>query len=355
MSPTAENNAVTLDELARRFGGEVVGRGDVTIKGINTLERAGAGEISFLANGRYRKLLATTGASAVIVAPSDRDAATIPRLVIDNPYLCFARVAGFFHPPEIPPAGVHLSAVIEPGAVVAATASIGPLTYVAAGARVGERCVLGSHVSVGSRVVLGDDTRLYPRVVIYADCEIGRRVILHAGVVVGADGFGLAQDDGHWVKIPQIGRVIIGDDVEVGANTTIDRGALDNTVLEEGVKLDNQIQVGHNVRIGAHTAIAGCVGIAGSASIGRHCTIGGSAGILGHLEICDNVHVSAFTLVTKSITRPGHYTSQLPLMTHEEWLKSASHLKHLDRLADKMQALQRRLKDAGQNDNQGKK
>ena len=343
MHSPPDKPVVTLDELARRCGGEVAGNGGVRLTGINTLEHAGDGEVSFLSSSKYRKLLQTTRAAAVIVAPADRDEITIPRLVVANPYLCFARVTAFFHPPERPLPGIHPSAVVEPGARVASSASIGPFAFVAAGADVGERCILGSHVSIGGDVSLGEETRLYPSVVIYPGCRIGKRVILHAGVVVGADGFGLAQDAGRWVKIPQVGRVIIGDDVEVGANTTIDRGALDDTVLDEGVKLDNQIQVGHNVKIGAHTAIAGCVGIAGSAKIGSHCTIGGSAGILGHLTICDNAHISAFTLITKSISQPGQYTSQLPVMTHEEWLKSASHLKHLDRLADKIKALQRSL------------
>jgi UDP-3-O-[3-hydroxymyristoyl] glucosamine N-acyltransferase len=339
----SQKNIITLDELADRFGGEVVGDGGVKLTGINTLERATAGEISFLSNVKYNKLLAATGASAVIVGPADRDATELPRLVTKNPYLYFAWVTAFFHPPAIPRTGIHPSAVIESGASIAASASVGPFAYIAEGATVGERCIIGSHVSIGQGVVIGDETQLYPRVVIYQDCRIGQRVILHAGVVIGADGFGLAQDQGRWVKIPQVGRVVIGDDVEVGANTTIDRGALDDTVIEEGVKLDNQIQVGHNVRIGANTAIAGCVGIAGSARIGRSCTIGGSAGILGHLEICDNAHISAFTLITKSIKKPGQYTSQLPVMTHEEWLKSASHLKRLDNLADKIKLLQQRL------------
>lgn len=343
MPPPLAEPGVTLAELAYRFGGEAVGAGDTRLTGINTLERAGAGEISFLANGKYRQQLQSTGASAVIVGTADKDATTLPRLVSPNPYLCFARITALFHPPPRPQPGVHCSAVVEPGAAIAASASVGPFVYVAANARVGERCVLGSHVAIGEGVNVGADTQIYPRVVIYPQCQIGERVILHAGVVVGADGFGLAADGGRWVKIPQVGRVVIGNDVEVGANTTIDRGALGDTVLEEGVKLDNQIQVGHNVKIGAHTAIAGCVGIAGSARIGRHCTIGGSAGILGHLTICDNAHVSAFTLVTKSIVKPGQYTSQLPLMTHAEWLKSASHFKRLDSLADKIKMLQQRL------------
>jgi UDP-3-O-[3-hydroxymyristoyl] glucosamine N-acyltransferase len=343
LHPPDASHAVTLDELARRFGGEVVGDGSVRLTGIGSLERAGATQISFLSNSRYRGLLETTNAAAVIVGPSDREATSIPRLVINNPYLYFARVTAFFYPPARPWPGIHPSAVVEEGASVAASASLGPFAFVAAGAYVGERCIIGSHVSIGAGTVVGEDSQLYPRVVVYADCEIGKRVILHAGVVIGADGFGLAQDAGRWVKIPQVGRVIIGDDVEVGANTTIDRGALDDTVIEEGVKLDNQIQVGHNVRIGAHTAIAGCVGISGSAKIGRHCTIGGGVGIVGHLEICDNAHVSGFTLISKSITKPGQYTSQLPQMTHAEWLKTAAHWRHLDTLAEKIKELKRRV------------
>lgn len=343
MHSPADKPVVTLDELARRFGGEVAGDGGVRLTGINSLERAGGDEVSFLSSHKYLKLLETTGAGAIILAPADRDTTSVPRLIIANPYLCFARVAAFFHPPQKPRPGIHPSALIEAGAKVAASASVGPFACVGADAVVGERCIIGSHVSIGADVSLGEDTQLYPRVVVYPGCRIGRRVILHAGVVVGADGFGLAQDGGRWIKIPQVGRVIIGDDVEVGANSTIDRGALDDTIIEEGVKLDNQIQVGHNVKIGAHTAIAGCVGIAGSATIGRHCTIGGGAGIVGHLEICDNVHISGFTLISKSITKPGQYTSQLPQMTHAEWLKSASHWRHLDSLVDKIKALQRRL------------
>ncbi|MES2355713.1 MAG: UDP-3-O-(3-hydroxymyristoyl)glucosamine N-acyltransferase [Pseudomonadota bacterium] len=345
MQPSTEKMVVTLEELGRRLGAEVIGDGSIQLVGINTLEHAGPGEISFLSNSKYKKFLASTKASAVIVGTGERDIIALPHLISRNPYLCFARVTSLFHPPVLPQPGIHPSAVVEPGASVAASASVGPFAYIADGAIIRKHCIIESHVSIGRGVVIGESTRIYPRVVIYADCEIGQRVILHAGVVIGADGFGLAQDEGRWVKIPQIGRVVIGDDVEIGANTTIDRGALEDTVVEEGVKLDNQIQVGHNVRIGAHTAIAGCVGIAGSAKIGRHCTIGGSAGILGHLEICDNAHVSAFTLITKSIKTPGQYTSQLPVMSHEEWLKSASHIKSLDRLAEKIKRLQQRVDD----------
>ncbi len=337
-SPTA-----TLAELVRQFGGEIEGDAATAVHGINTLERAGPGDISFLTNPKYRAQLAATHAGAVIVAAADRDATPLPRIVTPNPYLYFARVTALFHPAETPPPGVHPSAVVEAGAMIDPSACIGAFVLVGAGAKIGARAVLGSHASIGHNVTLGDDVLLYPRVVIYPGCVIGDRVILHAGVVIGSDGFGLAQDRGRWVKIPQVGKVIVGSDCEIGANTTVDRGALDDTVLEEGVKLDNQIQIGHNVRIGAHTAVAGCVGISGSAKIGARCTIGGGVGIAGHLSICDDAHVSGFTLVNKSITHPGQYTSQLPLMTHEQWLRSASHLRRLDRLSERLRAVESRL------------
>jgi UDP-3-O-[3-hydroxymyristoyl] glucosamine N-acyltransferase len=333
---------VTLAELAIHFGGEVEGDGSVAVNGIGTLESAREGQLSFLSNSKYRRQLADSKASAVIVGEADRDASSLPRIVTANPYLYFARVAQFFHPPPPIVPGIHPNAVVDEGSMVASTSSVGPFAYVGRNVRIGERCMIANHVSIADRVTLGDDCRLLPGVVIYADCHLGDRVILHSGVVIGADGFGLAPDQGRWVKIPQVGRVIIGDDVEIGANTTIDRGALDDTVLEEGVKLDNQIQVGHNVRIGAHTAIAGCAGLAGSAKIGKRCTIGGSAGISGHLEICDDAHISAFTMISKSITKPGRYTSQLPQMSHEEWRNSAPYIRRLDELADKIKALQKR-------------
>lgn len=333
---------VTLNELADRFGGEVTGDGSVRLSALGTLERAEKGQLSFLANSKYRRQLADSKASAVIVGEADRDATTLPRIVTPHPYLYFARVAAFFFPPPPIVPGVHRSAVVEAGSAIGSSSSVGALAYVGKDVVVGERCMISNHVSIADGVTLGDDCRLFAGVVIYADCHIGSRVILHSGVVIGADGFGLAPDQGRWVKIPQGGRVIIGDDVEIGANTTVDRGALDDTVLEEGVKLDNQIQVGHNVQIGAHTAIAGCAGLAGSAKIGKRCTIGGSAGISGHIELCDDVHVSAFTMISKSITKPGRYTSQLPQMTHAEWRNSAPYIRRLDDLAAELKALQKR-------------
>jgi UDP-3-O-[3-hydroxymyristoyl] glucosamine N-acyltransferase len=222
---------------------------------------------------------------------------------------------------------VDATASVAPTAEVAATAVIGP------GARIGERAVIGPGSVIGEGVTIGDDCLLHARVTIYADCQVGDRCILHSGCVVGADGFGFAADAGQWVKIPQVGRVIVGADVEIGANTSIDRGAMGDTVIEEGVKLDNQVQVAHNCRIGAHTVVAGCVGISGSTSIGSHCLIGGGVGLVGHISIADGVTISGMTLVTKSITAPGTYTSAMPFMAHAEWLRNAAQLRRLDEIA----------------------
>ena len=299
----------TLGQIVSRLGGRVAGDAGVQIRQVGPLERAGAGQISFFASRKLRAKLAATGAAAVVLAPRDEGATRLPRIVVERPHAYFARLSQLFNPLTSQPPGVHPSASVAPGARLGARVSIGP------------GCVVGEGVSIG------DDSCLYPRVVVYAGCAIGARAIVHAGAVIGADGFGFADDDGRWVKLPQIGGVRIGDDVEIGANTTIDRGALEDTVIEDGVKLDNQIQVGHNVRIGAHTAIAGCAGIAGSADIGRHCTIGGAAVILGHLKIVDRVHVSAGTLISRSILKPGTYTGVYPFDENKSWARSAAALR----------------------------
>jgi len=300
---------LTLEEIVARLGGRVAGAGATPIHQVASLERADARHISFFTGARHRPQLAATRAGAVIVGPEGEGETTRPRIVAENPYLYFARVSQLFNPLIAQPPGVHASAVV------------------AKSAQLGARVSIGAGCVVADDVVIGDDTCLYPRVVVYRACTIGRRVIVHSGVVIGADGFGIADDAGRWVKIPQIGSVRIGDDVEIGANTTIDRGALDDTVIEEGVKLDNQIQIGHNTRIGAHTAVAGCVGIAGSADIGRHCTFGGAAMILGHLTIVDHVNVSAGTFVSRSILKPGTYTGIYPVDEHENWARGAAWLR----------------------------
>lgn len=335
--------AYNLDDIAARFGGRVVGNTGVEIVQVATLDSAQAENIAFLANSKYRAQLATTRAGAVIVAEADAEATELPRIVCDNPYSYFAKLSAFLNPLPAAPAGIHASAVVGEGARVAASAHIGPNVVIGAGAQIGADCVVMDGCSIGAGVVIGENVRLYPRVVIYHGCVLGNNVIAHSGVVIGADGFGIAMEEGRWLKIPQIGRVVIGDDVEIGANTTIDRGALDDTVIEEGVKLDNQIQVAHNVRIGAHTAIAGCVGIAGSATIGKYCRIGGSAGILGHLQIADYVEIASFTLIGKSIKERGSYSGIFPFSSNQEWRKNAAHLRHLDKLADRIKQLEQQM------------
>ena len=301
----------TLGEIASRLGGRVVGDEQLSIRQVGSLEHAGPGQITFLSDGRHGAKLAATRAAAVILAPENERLTALPRILAEAPYAYFAKVSQLFNATVRQEPGIHPSAVVSERASLGARVAIGP------------GCV------VGDDVVIGADSCLYPRVVIYPGCKLGKRVVLHSGVVIGADGFGIAPEQGRWVKIPQIGSVRIGDDVEIGANTTVDRGALDDTVIEEGVKLDNQIQVGHNVRIGAHTAIAACTGIAGSADIGRHCTIGGAAMIHGHIKIADHVKVSAGTLISRSLTKAGTYTGIYPFDEHEAWKRSAVQLRRL--------------------------
>ena len=322
--------SLTLREIVAHLGGEAVGEAAVPLTGVGTIDSAGPSQVTFLANPRYRSRLGETRAGAIIVGPRDRDAASIPRIVADNPYAYYARTVALFHPEPGWRAGIHPFAQVDGSANVDASALVEAFAVVGERAEIGPGVRVGPHAFVGANVKLGRDTRLHARVTIYDGCSLGARCIVHSGAVIGADGFGHAPDQGRWVKIPQVGGVRIGDDVEVGANTTIDRGALDDTVIEEGVKLDNQIQVAHNCVIGAHTVIAGCTGISGSTRIGRNCLIGGGVGIVGHVEICDGVTISGFSLVAKSILKPGTYTSGMPLMPHADWLRNAARLRRLD-------------------------
>jgi UDP-3-O-[3-hydroxymyristoyl] glucosamine N-acyltransferase len=332
-----------LREIVSLLGGELIGDGEVAIFQVAPLETAGPNQISFLASAKYRRQLNATRAAAVVVPEDAQDAVSLPRIVSRDPYAYFARVSALLNPQPKPLPGIHSSAVVAESASVSSSASIGPLAHIGERARIDEDVVIGPGCAIGDDVIIGNGSRLYPRVVIYHDCVIGARVILHSGAVIGSDGFGFAIEEGRWLKIPQIGRVVIGDDVEVGANTTIDRGTLGDTLIEEGVKLDNQIQIGHNVRIGAHTAIAACVGIAGSTTIGRHCRISGAAMIGGHLSIADHVTISGATAVGKSIRFPGTYTSVYPLESYRDWLKNAVHLRHLDELVKRVRELNKRI------------
>jgi UDP-3-O-[3-hydroxymyristoyl] glucosamine N-acyltransferase len=333
----------TLREIAAILGGEVVGDPDVRVARVATLDNAGDASIAFLANPRYLKQLATTRAAAVIVAPSARDATGVPRIVHDNPYLYFARVSALLKPARAAVGGIHPSAVVAADAKIDASAEIGPYCVVATGASVGAGSVVGAGTVLGENVGIGRDCRFNARVTVYPGCTFGDRVIVHSGVVIGADGFGIALDEDRWVKVPQVGGVRVGDDVEIGANTTIDRGAIDDTVIEDGVKLDNQIQIAHNVKIGAHTAIAACTGIAGSVQIGRYCQIGGAVGIAGHVTITDRVHISGHTSITKSIDQPGVYSGVYPFETNREWRRNAAQVRHLAEIARRLATLEEGL------------
>ncbi len=338
----SERTSYSLREIAERFGGEIAGDPEIRVRQVATLESATPDTITFLANDRYLPQLRTTRARAVIVSESALSATRLPRIVCANPYAYFARVSTLFNPLRPPQPGVHATAVIDSSAAIAESVEIGPYVVIGRSARIEEGSVIGAGCYVGDEVVIGTHTRLFPHVTVYHGCVIGDRVMLHSGVVIGADGFGIAMEEGRWLKVPQIGRVMIGNDVEIGANTTVDRGALDDTVIEEGAKLDNQIQIAHNVRIGAHTAIAGCAAIAGSTKIGRYCRIGGASGISGHLTLVDHVVISAFTLITKSIDRPGTYTGAYAFEPHGEWRKNAAQLRHLNKLVQRVRALEKK-------------
>lgn len=335
--------SIRLEDIVSRLGGELIGEASTPVSRVATLQSAGPGDLSFLSQARYRHQLQFTRATAVILPPSERHATSIPRIICDDPYLYFAQAAWLFIPPEDNLPGTHATAVVESDAIVDPSAQIGAGAYVGHGARVEEQTIVGPGCYIGDEAIVRSEGRLHANVTLYRLCELGRRAIVHSGAVIGADGFGMALKEGAWFKIPQTGRVIIGDDVEIGANTTIDRGALDDTIIENGVKLDNQIQVGHNVRIGEHSALAGCVGIAGSARIGRRCTVGGGAIILGHLEIADDVHISAATLITKSITKAGTYAGAYPFGEQRSWMRSAAALRHLDELVKRVAALESML------------
>ena len=321
--------ALHLSTIVDKLGGELLAPPDLEIRSLAPLETAQTDQISFLSHPKYQAQLAVSRAACVIVSPAMRESA-LQRgacIVTDNPYLYFARLTRLWRElhPRSATAGIHPSAVVDAQAQVHPTARIGPLCVVEAGARIGANTVLSSRVTVGY------------------DCVVGERCILHSGVVIGADGFGFAPHEGAWEKIEQLGAVQIGNDVEIGASTCIDRGALSDTIIEDGVKLDNLIQIGHNVRIGQHTAMAGCVGVAGSATIGAHCTVGGGAVVLGHLTLADGVNISAASVVTRSILKPGHYTGMFPIDDNAVWEKNAASLKQLHRLRERVRALETAL------------
>jgi UDP-3-O-[3-hydroxymyristoyl] glucosamine N-acyltransferase len=334
-------NDYSIAELAERFGLTASGDGSRTIDGVGTLAGAGPSQLSFLSNSKYTAQLAATHAGVVVLREENLADCPTAALVAADPYVAYAKIAALFERLPAAPAGIHPSAVVAASARVSSSASVGPGCVIADRAVIGDGVVLGPHCIVGEDCTVGAQSRLVARVTLVMRVILGQRVLVHPGAVIGSDGFGLAFDKDHWIKLPQLGGVRIGDDCEIGANTTIDRGALDDTVLEEDVRLDNQIQIAHNVHVGAHTAMAGCAAVAGSAKIGRYCMIGGNAGVLGHLELADRVTITAKSLVTHSIREPGEYSSGVPLQDNRQWRKNAARFKHLDEYARRLSALEK--------------
>ena len=334
---------LTLKTLAEIARAQLRGDPDRVIDRVATLQDATAGALSFLANPHYRAFLKETKASAVILSAEDAADCPVDCLVSDNPYLSHARVMNALYPTAEGRPGVHPTAHLDPTAKVASDAEIGANCYLGSGVVVGAGAVVGPGCVLLDNVVVGAHSRLVAAVTLCAETRLGERCFIHPGAVIGADGFGLANDDGVWVKVPQVGCVVLGDDVEVGSCSSIDRGAIGNTVIGDGVKIDSQVHVAHNVQIGEHTAIAGCAAIAGSSRVGAHCTIAGGAGITGHVELTDHVHVSGVTSVTRSISKPGVYTGTVPAMEHATWLKNFARLRQLDDMARRLKALEREL------------
>ncbi|HBO2124819.1 TPA: UDP-3-O-(3-hydroxymyristoyl)glucosamine N-acyltransferase [Pseudomonas aeruginosa] len=333
----------TLGQLAAHVGAEVRGDADLPIQGLATLQEAGPAQLSFLANPQYRKYLPESRAGAVLLTAADADGFAGTALVVANPYLAYASLSHLFDRKPKAAAGIHPTAIVAADAEVDPSASVGAYAVIESGARIGAGVSIGAHCVIGARSVIGEGGWLAPQVTLYHDVTIGARVSIQSGAVIGGEGFGFANEKGVWQKIAQIGGVTIGDDVEIGANTTIDRGALSDTLIGNGVKLDNQIMIAHNVQIGDHTAMAACVGISGSAKIGRHCMLAGGVGLVGHIEICDNVFVTGMTMVTRSITEPGSYSSGTAMQPAAEWKKSAARIRQLDDMARRLQQLEKRL------------
>lgn len=337
--------AYTLGEIAKFLGGQVNGDDSITINGLATLAQAGPGQLSFLANMAYKDQLHQTKASAVIVHPKQAADCVGPALVLDNPYLGYAKASQLFNTLPKASGDIHPSAVVSPSATVADGASIAANAVIEDHAVIGSGAVIGAGSVVGVNARVGKNTRLHHNVSVYHDVAIGDDCIIHSGAVIGSDGFGFANEKGQWVKICQIGGVTVGDGVEIGANTTIDRGAMSDTIIGDGVKLDNQIQIAHNVEIGAHSAMAaGCM-IAGSTKIGSCCTLAGGVGVAGHLQLADGTHVTAMTLVTKSITEPGSYSSGTAMSSTSEWRKSAARFRQLDDMAKRIKLIEKSLKE----------
>jgi len=319
--------AIALGEIAVRFGCELRGNPETLVDHVAPLESADSGALSFLANPKLIPVLVNTRASAVVLEARSAPSCPVDALIASNPHALFARIAALIYPTPPLRAGIHPTAVVDPSASIDSSVEVGAHAVITAGARIGPRCLIGPACIIGPQASLGADCRLIARVTIEHGVQIGERALIHPGVVIGADGFGLARDADGWVKVPQVGSVRIGDDVEIGANTTIDRGAMDDTVISDGVKLDNQIQIGHNVFVGMHTAIAGCTGVAGSTRIGARCMIGGHVGFAGHIQICDDVVITGKSAVPHSIKQPGIYSGVVGLEPVRIWHRIVARMK----------------------------
>jgi UDP-3-O-[3-hydroxymyristoyl] glucosamine N-acyltransferase len=345
-----------LAELVERLGGQLVGDPELFVTGIAPLTDAGASQISFLSNSKFRAQAGQSQAAALIVNEND-DAIVAEtyrgaRIVVKNPYVYFARAEQIFEAQTayVPPAGIHPTAYVDPAASVHPSAHIGPKVVVEAGAVIGAGARIDAGCYIGREAEVGEGTRFFANVTFHARCVIGKRGIIHSGAVIGTDGFGFANDGGAYVRIPQVGRVVMGDDVDIGANTCVDRGALADTVIEDGVKLDNLIQIAHNCHIGAHTAMAGCVGMAGSTKVGKYCTFGGAAMIVGHITIGDKVNIAGGALVSRSISEPGVYAGSYPIAKHSDWEKSAVIVRNLPAMREKLRALEKIIKTRSENE-----
>ncbi len=337
---------ITLGELAENLDLDLVGDPGVQVTGLATLGSAGPGDVGFLSNKKYKGQLNDTRAAAVILHPDMVELCPTPTLATDNPYLAYARLSRLFDPAPTGPAGVHPAAIVAADANLGEGVSIGPNAVVEAGTEIGAGTVIGANAYVGEGAHVGAQSRLFPGVVLYHGVRLGERCVVHSSTVIGADGFGFAPGPGGWEKIHQIGGVRIGNDVEIGACTTIDRGALEDTVIEDGVIIDNQVHIAHNCRIGKNTAIAGCTGMAGSTIIGANCTLAGAVGVVGHVEICDNAHITGMTMVTRSITEPGSYSSGVPMAPTREWRRNAVRFSQLDRIQQRLAALEKNDKSS---------
>ncbi len=334
-----------LAELAAKFDCELRGSADVIVDSVGTLASAGSSAIAFLANTHYRSQLASTTAGAVILGPECAEACPVPVLINSNPYATYARIAAYLHPANAPEPGVHSSAVVASDAVIADSAQVGANVVVESGAVLGQSVIVGPGCVIGSHARIGDSTVLKARAIVHDRVTIGRRCIVHSGAVIGGDGFGFALDEAGWLKVPQLGSVVVGDDVSIGANTAIDRGTIENTLIGDGVILDNLIQIGHNVQIGAHTAMAALCGISGSTTIGQRCLIAGAVVMVGHISLCDDVIVNFHSTVTRSLTVPGTYSSTVPADEASRWRRNAARVRNLDDLARRQNRMEKRLEE----------